>query len=525
MKKRLILSSLILLSFFSCKTVELESYTYDSENDFDKRGIIYSLPKNLIKVEIVYTMRQEFERINGVEIKSKEVIPDITIDKPINVSSILMPDKDYEFILTGERITNDFFTKSTLDFILTQNGILKSIDSDIDDKSIEFGESLIMTTANIARAVGDPTSSLKNKTIRDLIGSLGLKENVVVAFIPTDSIGEGLENVNNIWTMDQLKDDQIKEEKEEYDQELFKAIKDLNKKLIKTSKKEEVNLIKSKIGHLQSQIDVYQLKNKIFFKTTDIKYTVIIDPFETYRRDELYTTHDSITHVFSHAIYPIHLFPENTKVIPKIKISISYDPSKGLNQNSRFVHDSLINGIVVRHPSSSKIDLDIDEKLFANEVVFLGQLGNTSVLPIKVKRAGKIVTAIKFDPTTGAIAQHKIVATSSSQNIGKSLVKSSKTLQETIDYLNYEKGIKELNARKAELTLGNEITALKDTELADLNKQEKIIILQKRIDALNKEKDDNTDFDKAVKELEQKQRLLVLEIEIKKLQDQLKDKD
>ena len=101
-------------------------------------------------------------------------------------------------------------------------------------------------------------------------------------------------------------------------------------------------------------------------------------------------------------------------------------------------------------------------------------------------------------------------------------------MQETIDYLKYEKGIKELTARKAELTLGNEITTLRDTELdkqlADLTKQEQIILLRKKIAELNEGEEDNSAFDETVKELQQKQKLLELEILIKELQDKLNGK-
>ncbi len=519
-----------ILSFTHCKIIELESYVYNPKTDFNKAGIVYNLPKNFLKVEIVYTVRQEFKKVNGVDIKQKGVEPDVSIDKPIKVSSILMPDEEYEFRLTGKRISNKFFTKSTLDFNLTQNGVLKSIDADIEDQSIEFGESLVMSTANIARSVGNPASQVTSPTLSKFSETIPflnatkaatqwrrdteLVDRLAVEF---DKLQLALFEGNKIII-------------KTYDQELFDEIKKLNNNLINAKKKEEVALILSKIKHLQDQVIAYQVKNKTFFKTTDIKYSVIVDPFEVYERNEL-KTDNSDSSIFKHKIYPIHLFPDiKNKEIPKVKISISKETTNALSANP-FENDSLknelITGVVVRHPSSSKIDLDIDDKLYASEVLFLGQLGNTSVLPIKVKRGGKMVTAIKFDPVTGAIAQHKIEASSSSDKIGKSLVKSSKTLQETIDFLNYEKKIKELNAKKSELTLQNDIVALEDTsldiQLANLTKEEQIITLQNKIKELSTLPNDNSEFESTLNFLKQKQQLLELEIAIKNLEDSLKE--
>lgn len=524
--------AIAILFFASCKTVELESYVYNPEKDFKKSGIVYNLPKNFLKVEIVYTSRQEFKKVNGVDIKQKEFEPDVTIDKPIKVSSILMPDEDYEFRLTGKRISNEFFTKSTLDFNLTQNGILKSIDSEVEDKSVEFGESLIMTTANIARAVGNPTSQLTKSTLSNFSKTTPFLDATKAATqfkrdkVLVNRIAEEFDKLQ----LTLLEDKEIVVKN--YDQELFNEIKKLNAQLIKTKKKDELTLITSKVKHLQTQVIEYQSKNKTFYKTTDVKYSVIIDPFQYYKRDVISTDSTSNGTVYKHKINPLHLFPDiKEKTIPEIKISISKDAGVRLKNSNPFQVDSLrnklINGVVVRHPSSSKIDLDVNDKLYASEVVFLGQLGNTSILPVKVKRGGKVVTAIKFDPATGAIAQHKIEASSSSEKIGKSLVKSSKTLQETIDYLNYEKKIKELNAKKSELTLNNDIVALEDTsldnQLANLTKEEQIITLQNKIKELTTLPNDNSGFETALNSLKQKQQLLELEIAIKDLENKFKE--
>lgn len=469
MKYKYILITLVTILFSGCKTVELESYVYaDKKKEYNKPGIVYSLPKNILKVEITYTTKKQYRMINGIESLEENFTPEISIDNPIKVSSILVPDETFTYRLTGERISNDFFAKSTLDFNLTRNGILKSIDSDVEDESVEFGESLILTASNIIQ----PGVSL-------------------------------------------MKYD--KDNAQTYDLELYEEIQQLNSNLIKEKEKSKVDLIISKIKHLEAQIEKYRFLNKIYFKSTNEKYTVHIDPFHAYEKnEELKTEVQGI--VYNHTIHPTGLFSES---IPKVQIVIR--KNNPLKVNPFINAEDKIHGVVIRHPANSKIDLIVDENLVASEIVYLGQLGNISILPVKIKRGGKIKTTIKFDEVTGALSQHRIEATSSSEKIGKSLVKSSKTLRETIDFLKYEKEIKELQSTKDELQLIKDIKDIEDTEVDDLTKQEKIIQLQKRIDELNKTPEDNKEFEEMVNALQQQQKLLELEIKLKELQNQLNE--
>lgn len=495
-----LLPGLLLLT--SC-SVKLQSTKYSADNLSE--GIVYSLPKNLIKVEITYSISEPFEMVNGVERKmEKDAV--ISVYKPIKVISTLVPDETQSFLMTGDRITNNFFTKSTLDFNLTQNGVLKAIDADIDDQSAEFGEKVIISAGNITKTIVAPQSEIAtqlNAKLSSLTNSLLTTQ----TDFQKDLINKDIQIIiNQMLSLN-------------YDSELMSKIIILNEEFVQNNNKDSLSIIASKIKHLQEQIKWYQQNNKTFYKTKEVNYIAVLDPFFIYNRAEIKTT--KVENKFIHEIIPSNIFPSSVRPtdVPSIKVSLT-------NTNPKEIElPSVVNGVVVRHPSSTKIDLELNNSLYGSEVVYLAQLGNISIVPVKSKRAGKVKTSIKFDETTGAISQHRIEANSGSEKIGKLLENSTKTIQETIDYLKFEKEIKRLETIKKESQLENEIYNLNNTELSrELNQlelNEKITLLKKKINELNKVEDSETDFDKTIKELQEQQKLLELELLIKELKNKI----
>lgn len=504
--KKILLSAFAIAVLFSSCSLSLESLKYVPENKSE--GIVYSLPKNLIKVEITYTVREAFELINGKESKIPTP-PVVTIDKPINVISTLVADPNNSFVLSGDRISNNFVLKSTLDFNLTKDGILKGIDTDIDDQSVEFGEQLIISSGNIAKTIISPQSQALTLLTNEI-------NQISQQLLTANSDEQTMENLQQNLQRLILQISLLN-----YDTELAIKIRELNEEVFNNYNKDSITVILSKINHLENQLKAHQLNNKTFFKTTELKYTAVIDPFVKYNRDEIKT--EEINNVFKHNIKAKSIFPNDVleASIPIATISLQNKAVENIEFSEK------IEGIVVRHPASTKIDLEVDGNLYSSEIVSLAQLGNISTIPVKSKRAGKVKTALTFNEATGAISQHRIEASSGSEKVGKSLEKSSKTLQETIDYLNYEKEIKRLETVKSQSTLNNEIYNLNNTELsrelANLTTQEQILVLTNKINQLNENQTDPKVFENQVKELTQLQQMLELEIAIKKLQQQLKE--
>lgn len=500
--------AIILLVFVACSSCSssLNSTLYETTEN--KEGIVYSLPKNLIKVEITYTVKTPYELVNGIEHKLNSG-QKISIDKPINILSTLEPNEDEAYVLSGSRISNNFFTKSNLDLKLSKKGLLTGIEVEIDDQSTEFGENLIISGTNLAKTLIAPTSQAASEIIKTMDSVNDLKTHKNISDIEKHFLDLETKKLN------------IQLKNITYDTYLFDEIRQLNQSYINNYNKDSIAIIKSKITHLTSQLQYFQLRNKTFYKSKELKYTALIDPFKKYSSNEIST---SIINgdTYNHKILPQHIFPKNlTNNIPKIEIQLVKKNTASPKLPSN------VEGIVVRNSASTTINLKIDDALYGSEVVFLAQLGNISTIPVKSKRAGKIKTSIKFNEFTGAIAQHTIEADAGSDKVGKSLVKSSETLQETIDYLKYQKGIKELEALKGELTLNNEIYGLSNQELTrefnTLTDEQKILTLKKTIDELKKDETDPSEFDKKLKELQDQQAILNLELAIKQIKDQLKE--
>lgn len=424
--------------WFSCKPIALESYCcQDFQKDTLQEGIVYSLPKTLLKVEVPFALLREFQKING-RATATSVAPKVEVFGSIQVSSKIVPDDKYSFRLSGNRISNNFFTKANLDFTLTEEGLLRSIDTDIEDEGAVFAENLILATANIARLL-PPIS---------LLGTRG--------------------------------------EETTYEDELLDTIKNLDRALLGTTKKEEVALIKSKIAHLKLQLNHYQENNTTYYDTLSIKHKVLLDPFKVYQQDGIYTKRfqkDGMD-IYHHTIDATYLFKEVKTAVPKVALVVAKKNGSAVDHKS-FFGEEPIGGIVVRNPATSQVKILLDGRPVESDLVPLAQLGNLSVLPVKVKRAGKVITEIRFHETSGALKQHKINAQSSANGTGKALTSGFEAIKETVDFLRYEKGILDLRAVRDQIMLKNELKDLERTQtdilIDELSEKEQQLLLERRI--------------------------------------------
>jgi hypothetical protein len=457
MKIKLLYLGIIILTLTACSK-SLHTSLYDENSTIKNNGVAYNLPMNLLKVEITYTVNEPRIIING---KDESLTPKeqtkITIEDPIIVSSLLVADKSKTYLIKSHGISKNFFLKSDVDIKLSDNGLLSSIDSDIEDNSIDFAENLIVSTVKLAKSVTAPN------------------------FIPTLSGHLSSENFF-------LNEDAV------LDGKSYKAILDIQENILAIKKKEELELAIKKIEFYKNQIDWYQKNFKTYIKKSKVKYTIIVDPAKIYSKKGSWSLVEN--NKIYHNIFPAYIFPNGsiledtiTLELPKIN-SIPFDSLNG--QNS-------IRGIVYRSPSNVNIDITSNGNLLANNSIYLAQFGRTSILTVDSKRGGKKKTSLIFSSITGGLTNQKVVAGSSSEKLSKSIKNSMEAVNETVEYLKFEAEIKDLEKQ-------NSIKSLKDS----LKEVEEI-------------EESETEFEKKLREANEKQQLLDLELLIKKLQKQIEE--
>ncbi|WP_148304599.1 hypothetical protein [Formosa agariphila] len=108
MKNTLLYFVLILILFTSCSQ---KSYTalYREDTRLEQNEIKYNLPKNLLKLEIVYTLNEPRVFKNGKDQALTSSTTKITIEDPLKISKLFVADRSKTFVLKGAQVAEDYF--------------------------------------------------------------------------------------------------------------------------------------------------------------------------------------------------------------------------------------------------------------------------------------------------------------------------------------------------------------------------------------------------------------------------------
>ncbi|WP_159023666.1 hypothetical protein [Formosa sp. L2A11] len=108
MKNNLIYFALLLVMLSSCNK---KSYTalYQEHSALEKNETTYNLSKNLLKLEIIYTLNEPRVQKNGVDEALTTSNTKITIEDPIQITKLLVADQSKTFVISGKQLSDAYF--------------------------------------------------------------------------------------------------------------------------------------------------------------------------------------------------------------------------------------------------------------------------------------------------------------------------------------------------------------------------------------------------------------------------------
>ena len=108
MKNPLLYFVIILVSFSSCSK---KSYTalYREDALLGQNEIKYNLSKNLLKLEIIYTLNEPRVFKNGIDQVLTSSTTKITIEDPLKISKLLVADQSKTYVLKSNQVSEDYF--------------------------------------------------------------------------------------------------------------------------------------------------------------------------------------------------------------------------------------------------------------------------------------------------------------------------------------------------------------------------------------------------------------------------------
>lgn len=499
-------------------------------------GLVYYLPKNLIRIKITYTVREVTRIVNGNPNPEKY---DIIFKKPIEVETELVSDMDNAFVIDGKRITNSTWLKSVLEFNLFPSGLMKSVTAEIEDQSADLAKNIILTSGELAKTFVSPIGfGAKNIGEADKrISYEEIYENAVVDELLKDAnkVNISDEDIQNFLRNEKysflvesdpaiIKTREIIQKNEINSVTFFKNIREkiklrdrdenyyleqidnLNDRISLSENQDKFDFYKKKIDYFKKQLQWYKSLNMIQEKEYEIVFEAVLDPFKEYNSKNkkgisTKTTNnpdESIT--YTHSIRPYYLFEsligkysddssiltKEKKVkeildLPKVELSIDNSTRKASITNEILKKSGELRGLVVRQPIQTQARLYINDNLITSNAINIAQLGHESIIPLNSNKGGKIQTNLSFDGLSGALVHHKITNIKSSIEQANELIsETGNTLTGTYDYLKYEKPTKELQRL---IDLKTKLDELVPSE--SQNVLDEITLIQNQINLIN----------------------------------------
>lgn len=387
MKSKIISVALLTVMFIQGCTYKINSVKYNANLNLKKNDLFYHLPKTILIFSVNYKIVEKTKVVNGI---SSDPTTEYFV-KSADVKTSTVNDPNQLYVARGKNISHSFFLKENIDFKFNDKGVIQSVETTFEDKSLESTESLLKGVAAIV-------------------------ETIALAGQGTDAY---LQDISKKIT-------------KAYN-DLAKAISDNNEK--------DVAKFKAQLKNYFELLSNYNDNNKEITKESEKTYTFIIDP------DQLTVANGKK----EFKVQPTTSMPEVKLVIDLG--TVTDNKSKVLATGKTKDNNVLIPGLVYNIPSSLKTSVFVSTAAAAGQSIFesnidYAQYGNFGFVPVASKIFTSRKTNLEFNPTTGALTTYKTESGSSSENLGKTIESSANLLKTTLTEVKYDNKIDILKKQK-----------------------------------------------------------------------------
>jgi len=379
----------IFISLLIGCTYKIKTVQFSDKAILKKNNLFYQLPKTMLTVSITYRVIEKTSVINGIA-----DLPEISyLVKTSEIKPFVVNDPTQMYIAKGKNISHLFFLKENIDFQFNEKGIIQSVESTFEDKSLESVESTLKGVAAIVKSIALAGESTDPYLI-------DLRDKITKAY-----------------------------------QNLIKAID--------SNKENDIIKYKNQIKNYYESLKHYLENNKVITIESEKIYTYIIDPSSMQV--------DAKTNERSFIIQPLDVMPEVQIVIePVVLVS---NREKILKFGKLTKGETQIPGLIYTLPTSLKTSVLVSTLAGTNQTIFEGnidysQFGHLGVVPVSSKIFTSRKTNLEFNNMTGALTKYKTESGSSSENLGKSIESSANLLKSTLYEIEYTDKIDKLKKQK-----------------------------------------------------------------------------
>jgi len=403
MKKHIVLSVFVFLTLFvfliaGCGTVSLKSVPY--QNGLAK-GAAYSTPVKVVAVDVSYVKQQKSRKIFGHTVESDNRIPKI-IALSASITEETQPDPRNIFIVDVDQILNAGTLSASLDYNFTDEGLLSSASSDLQDKKKEIIEQTAGASLSLAKLV-----------------AIAQKKKNPVEELPLE-IQPIARRIMAIYKKIGKSDEELAPESAKPAKKAAEGSK-IRKKLMTELKK------------LHAEIKFYTENNQEITTTSDVKSVRFIVPYDLSGFVGPKKDYGSADSYYETTFSLGGLVQEVTDTFaPKIKVRLYItEEMKGL-AGKTFAKEA--DGFVHRLPIATRLVVRIENPGMGkfnsiNAYVGMPQLSRFFNVPVKNKHFGKRKTKLKFSAATGGLIHFGATSDSSYEQMAKTANKTAGAIQ------------------------------------------------------------------------------------------------
>lgn len=423
MKGKIFIGMSIVVCFIflgsGCSTKSLYISQY---NGSLTEGIVYFLPKRVLKLTITYTARQKIkvEHAYETEIGTRTVV----IKEPVELETLLIPDQENAFVITGKDISDDVFLESGFYIELDDYGHLHSISSEVSSKALDVAKGIVTSGIKIAKlvAVAGEEEEEKPEVIKKIFTAITKAYN-------------DLEVLTNDLSYEKLK---------------------------------ELEKLAGLIENLHNMVEDYQYENKEYYKETEYTYTTILDP-GTFKKKE-----KGSVSVYEHIVKPKFNLAKDLSPIglPPLRVVLEI-PAQEFDSIKKIDPGQKKRGIIYRIPvpALTRIFANVENTQIFSDYISFPQFGPMAIAMVgSTKGLKNRRTRIKFSSETGGLLVYDASSESSAVKMVKGLEESISSLQEAILELKYDLKRQEIE-KKAELLEAEQWLIDAKKELEELKKE------------------------------------------------------
>lgn len=398
-----LISAVLLVALVGCnpKLVRVAPYRDDARD-----GVVYALPRTVLKVAVTYTIREETQLEHGVVVK--ELAPVVSVEKPVVIEPITTADQANVFVLSGEDANASWLLETNFGFKVGENGILLGADVEGKDRSIEATQQIVTAALQAAKllAVAGPGDADRTKAIRDRIAGIYAR----VAALPPNA-------PKRLETLEQLR---------------------------------------KELDVLLAFAATYSTTNTTRKTEREVSHVVLLDPAtdcKASRDGTVCTIQPQIAPTVRAAAMPsveVHLLVTDRDAAAA---TVPFFPSQDAPARTGIVYR-------VARPVMTTVVVAQDgvRREVSRSVVLLPQYGRYAVAPLVAKRGGRVKTVASFDAS--GMREYKVEAGSVADQAVTKLGESLESVQKGIVAVRYDL---EIDALKKQKELNDARAALRPT--------------------------------------------------------------